>query len=219
MTPIRHLVWDWNGTLLDDIEASVYALNRMCRDRSLPPIPDIETYRSHFGFPVRDYYRSLGFRFDDAQYDRMSEEFHRHFFASGLIRLRPQAKEILDTLATRLQSQSILSAAEHTMLHQMTLKAGIHPRLRHIIGAGDLHGTSKLQQARHLARLLSAPPEHILLVGDTLHDAEVAQTCGWNCILLTCGHQTAQRLQTAHCPLVDTLHAIPEHPLLAPTHA
>lgn len=219
MNPIRHLVWDWNGTLLDDIEASVYALNRMCRDRSLPPIPDIETYRSHFGFPVRDYYHSLGFQFDDAQYDIMSEEFHRHFFASGLIHLRPQAKEILDALAPRLQSQSILSAAEHTMLQQMTLKAGLTPHLNHIIGAGNLHGTSKLQQARHLAALLKDPPETILLVGDTLHDAEVAKACGWNCILLTSGHQTAQRLQAAHCPLVDTLQAIPGHPLLAPTHA
>ena len=64
-----HIFWDFNGTILSDMQAGMDSVNKMLADRDLPVIPDIESYRRIFDFPIIEYYRGLGFDFDREPYE------------------------------------------------------------------------------------------------------------------------------------------------------
>ena len=76
----ENVVWDWNGTLLDDVRVSVGAINRMLERRGIPGLT-VERYRDIFGFPVRDYYESIGFDFARDDWDGVSREFVQDYDA------------------------------------------------------------------------------------------------------------------------------------------
>lgn len=61
---IKHIIWDWNGTLLDDVGLSLEAINIVLARYNLPPLRK-ERYLEIFTFPVIEYYRELGFNFED----------------------------------------------------------------------------------------------------------------------------------------------------------
>ena len=50
------ILWDWNGTLLDDVDLCVDALNRLLAGFGYPQRYDHERYRAIFGFPIEEYY-------------------------------------------------------------------------------------------------------------------------------------------------------------------
>ena len=66
-----HVIWDFNGTILDDVDLCIDCVNRMLRDRAMPSIPDRAYYRGIMGFPIEDYYRALGFNFEKEDYHRV----------------------------------------------------------------------------------------------------------------------------------------------------
>ena len=53
----RCVIWDWNGTLLDDLQLCLRLLNEMLEEDGCPNRYDLAAYREIFGFPVVDYYR------------------------------------------------------------------------------------------------------------------------------------------------------------------
>ena len=63
-----HIVWDFNGTLLDDIMAGIDAVNVMLAQRGLATIESVDAYRELFCFPIIKYYAKLGFDFDKEDY-------------------------------------------------------------------------------------------------------------------------------------------------------
>ena len=56
----KNVVWDWNGTLLDDVKISVDTINVMLERKHLGKLT-VEEYRSNFGFPEQPDYESIGF--------------------------------------------------------------------------------------------------------------------------------------------------------------
>jgi phosphoglycolate phosphatase len=191
---IRHLIWDWNGTLLDDVEACVGAINRMLDRRRLPGI-DTPTYRRIFDFPVIRYYTQLGFDLDAEDWNAVAIEFHEHY--GELARsatLRDGVIDVLDVLADAVAGMSVLSACEQTILERMLVEHGIRRRFGHVSGLDNLHASSKLENGRRLLETLDLPPHEIVLIGDTNHDHEVASALGIGCILLAGGHQSESRL-------------------------
>jgi phosphoglycolate phosphatase len=54
------IIWDWNGTLLNDVEVAINSINRLLYDRNLVPLT-LERYLDVFTFPVQDYYEVIGF--------------------------------------------------------------------------------------------------------------------------------------------------------------
>ena len=58
------VIWDWNGTLLDDTELCYRIANEMRIERGMTPMLGIEEYREFFTFPVIDYYKRMGYTFD-----------------------------------------------------------------------------------------------------------------------------------------------------------
>jgi phosphoglycolate phosphatase len=192
---VRHIIWDWNGTLLNDVEACVGAINRMLDVRQLPCI-DTKTYRKIFDFPVISYYSQLGFDLEHEDWDAVAIEFHNHYgeLAQSAC-LRDGVDASLDALGKTVDGMSILSACEQTILEQMLTDYGIRHHFSHVSGLDNLHAASKLDNGKRLIQDIGLPTDEIMLIGDTNHDHEVASALGVRCILLTGGHQDESRLQ------------------------
>jgi len=206
--PYRQIVWDWNGTLLDDVQASVNAINRLLEARRLP-LTDPERYRARFGFPVRDYYLALGFQLDREDWDLLARTYHDYFLADPSIRVRPATRRVLQQCRAAGFGLSILSAAEQSILDRMLAQADLQSFFGFVHGVDNLYGHSKAATGERLLQRLACPPAQILFVGDTLHDHEVATALGCACVLVAEGHQSRSRLQAAGCPVLDRLGDVP----------
>ncbi len=197
------IVWDWNGTLLDDLDAAVSALNRMLADRGCAPTTR-DYYRAHFGFPVRPFYAELGVDLERWDWDRICTDFHRFFMEAGTQRIRDGARTALERARAAGFRQGIVSAHRQDWLRRDVAAAGIDGYFDFVAGTDNLDGASKLERARQLfAESRSDTPR--IFIGDTLHDAEVAADVGGQCVLVSCGHQTRERLARAGCPVVSGL--------------
>lgn len=204
----RHIVWDWNGTLQDDVLAAVNGINALLRPRGLPLV-DVEKHRETFGFPVRNYYIALGFKLELENWDAMAVEFHRHFLNDPTTRLRPEAPSVLSSFKKAGIGMSLLSAAETETLEKLLTGYGIRGYFDNVRGLDNLSAKSKLEIGRGLVDEMGIPPEDICFIGDTDHDWEVADALGAKCVLLTDGYQSGRRLAACGCPLIpDLAHAV-----------
>lgn len=194
------VVWDFNGTLLDDLQACLDALNVLLRARQLAPV-DRDYYRNHFGFPVIHFYERLGLIPADAEdWENIGESFHMRYLFSKHLKLQPHAAETVMALHAAGVRQGVLSALEQGLLELQLEQFGLAHRMDFISGSRSYDGASKADAAAALK--LKAP---IVLVGDTEHDAEVARAQGWNCVLCSAGHQTEGRLRKWGFPVISSL--------------
>lgn len=200
MKSLPTVVWDFNGTLLNDLQACLDALNVLLRARRLQPVTQTY-YRDHFGFPVIRFYESLGFVPVDAEdWENIGESFHMRYIFSKHLRLQPGAMEAVQALHRAGIRQGVLSALEQGLLEVQLEQFGLAHALDFISGSRSYDGASKLSAAAALQ--LRGP---VILIGDTTHDAEVAQAQGWDCVLCAAGHQTEARLKRCGFPVIATL--------------
>ena len=62
-TEYQTVVWDFNGTLLDDLGIGIASINALLARRGMPLVESHDAYHRIFCFPIREYYRRLGFEF------------------------------------------------------------------------------------------------------------------------------------------------------------
>jgi phosphoglycolate phosphatase len=209
---IRHVIWDWNGTLLDDVDCCVDTLNGLRAARQLAPIAR-EEYRERFGFPVRAFYEGIGFAFaDDAEFAALSHEFIAAYQTrAAQMRLTPGAHELLAALGKRGLGHVVVSAMEGRLLGQMLRTYGLHPLLAGHHGRDDLSAGSKVEHGIAAVRRMGLDPRELVVVGDTLHDHELGEAIGCPAILYAGGHQTRARLSRAGAVVVDALGDVADH--------
>ncbi len=207
-TRITCIIWDWNGTLLDDVCASVNALNALRTPRGLGP-ETVASYRDRFGFPVRDYYREAGFDLAREDWERLARDYHDAYLAQPGLRLFDDARPVLNTLAACGIRQAVLSSCEQSILERLLGEARLTGCFSRICGSDNLHGLSKAERGRALVRELGCAGASTLVVGDTLHDHDVAAELGCRCVLVARGHQSRERLLAARRPVIDRLDDLP----------
>jgi phosphoglycolate phosphatase len=201
----QHIIWDWNGTLLDDLALSIDVVNSLLTRRGLTPLT-LERYREVFTFPVRNYYQTIGFDFVKESFDDLSVEFVTKFkFRWHEASLYPMAKIILEHVCNSGQSQSVLSAHHQDTLAELVATFDVAHLFQNLVGLENSHAISKITQGKRLLAMLPHHRSRVLLIGDTLHDAEVARAIKVNCVLVAHGHQSKQRLKQSGMPVVDSL--------------
>ena len=204
--PKPYILWDWNGTLLDDTEAALATLNEMITVRGGQPI-GMEFYRDHFAFPVRPFYDKIGIvAHDEDEWNGIAHEYHE-VYGRQPKKLNPLAVTALEMAKEAGCRQSIVSALRQDLLEADMARNGVTKYFERICGSDNLDGASKLERARVLLRTLSetVPSDtHFVLIGDALHDKEVADALGIDCILCAQGSHAAWRLR-AVAPTGDTL--------------
>ena len=192
----RHIIWDWNGTLLDDLDLCVDVMNGLLGRRGLPLL-DRARYLRLFDFPVRTYYERLGFDFDRDSFETLSVEFISAYDARRWgCQLQSGAQTILGSLQSAGVTQSVLSAYRQETLQEIVGHFGLTPRFKRILGLANIYAHSKTELGRNWVAELGLPPGEILLIGDTLHDLDVAQAIGVDCVLVACGHHPEARLRS-----------------------
>jgi phosphoglycolate phosphatase len=208
MSVIRHVIWDFNGTLLDDLDCCVATLNTLLAERNLALLSR-ERYLERFGFPVKDFYLELGFDLDQEDFAELSRTYiERYGERVDMAAPHADALGALEALREREVPQSVLSAMERSLLEQLLQRFGLAGHMAHVRGL-DHHGaSSKVALGLELQRELDLPPRQILLVGDTLHDHETAAAIGCQCLLFARGHQTAARLTRSGATVIQSLSAV-----------
>lgn len=195
--PRKIIIWDWNGTLLNDVEICVNCINQLLENRGLPLL-NLQKYREVFTFPVKDYYEKLGFDFQTESFEYVANEFIDEYTKrmenAGLYH---NTDEILRYFKKSGYDQFIVSAMEHKMLTMLVKEKGISFYFNDIIGIKDIYAKSKLNIADDLIKKLNTSFENIVFIGDTLHDHEIAMHFGFRSILMTHGHQSEKRLNQA----------------------
>jgi phosphoglycolate phosphatase-like HAD superfamily hydrolase len=201
---MKHIVWDWNGTLLDDLELVVAATNASLASAGGGPVT-VDDHRRDFRRPVPHYYGwVLGRELTDAEFATIDHTFHQSY-NSGLAacRLAPGAQAALERWRG---SQSLLSMWFHDDLvptidrYGLTGHFGRVDGLRATVGGG--------MKAPHLAAHLAAlglRGDGCVLIGDSLDDAAAAASVGADCILYSGGLTHPEKLATAGLPVADTL--------------
>ena len=203
-----HVIWDWNGTLFDDIALVVDVANLMLERRALPTI-DYARYREIFGFPVRGYYERVGFDLEREPFELLAAEFIDEYRARWRDhRLRDDALPVTDALTARGLTQSVLSASEQRLLEAMTAHFSVDRRMSALVGIDDHHAAGKLDHGRAHIEALPTPRGRVLVVGDTEHDHEVATAMGVDCVLIEDGHAPRERLMATGVPTVPSLTAL-----------
>lgn len=206
---MAHILWDWNGTLLDDVVPCVRAINAILRRRRLPRVT-IRRYREVFCFPVRRYYEMIGLRPTEDEWARIAVEFHEFYrLFSAAAPLRPGVLDALRHMRRRGWTLSILSASEITLLERMVRERRIRGYFARLAGLRDYYAHSKIDLGRELLAASGGDPAEAVLIGDTLHDYEVAQEIGCRCILVAGGHQTETRLRTSGAPVIRDFRGLP----------
>jgi len=205
MSKYSHILWDWNGTLIDDAWLGVAVMNEMLEKKKLPTIT-VEHYRAVFGFPVRDYYKQLGFSIEeDPVWEEVANDFiggyHRRMHE---VKLFPDVTATLTMLKERGLTQIILSAMEQNTLSRHVAALGIAQYFSIIQGIDDHYANGKEHTAQAMGERLGVDPKRILFVGDSLHDIEAARRIGCDCCLCSRGHQSKERLLAAGVPVVDS---------------
>jgi phosphoglycolate phosphatase len=205
LTKYKHIIWDWNGTLLDDAWLCVQILNRMLSDRQMKTTT-LAQYQIDFDFPVISYYVKLGFDFKKESFDDIAREYISAY-KSGQVkcRLRDGVVDIIKALRDKGFSQSVLSASQKSSLIEALGMFGLKDFFENIEGLDDYYAHSKIDIGRKLMENLSVGGEEVLLVGDTTHDYEVACRLGADCLLLPAGHQSKERLIACGAKVCDSL--------------
>ena len=204
-----NVVWDWNGALLDDISISVRTINEMLGKRSLALLTS-ESYREVFGFPVKNYYETVGFDFVKEDWDQVSMEYVTTYeFFTPDADLTDGVQEVLSELKDRGVKQYVLSALKEDLLHDMLERFGIKKYFEGICGSDNIYADGKIGRGKSMLQNYPIHPVKTLMIGDTLHDAEVARSLGFDCLLYTRGHNSTERL----CQHEKVIHHLREIPL------
>lgn len=199
------LVWDFNGTLLDDVDYSIETMNTLLQERSLDLL-DREKYRCFFEFPVIKYYQKLGFDFKKESFEVVGLEFMKRYFRNmDSLQLFEQAEATLSWFRGQGFRQVVLSAMEQQMLEHMLSQLGVRKYFELVVGIDNHYGGGKHEAAERLRSYLQEHPGKIWMIGDTLHDAEVGRSFGFEVILVAQGHQNRQILSQAGVPVMESL--------------
>jgi phosphoglycolate phosphatase len=201
----KTILWDWNGTLLDDAWLCVDVMNGMLRSRGLTE-RTLQEYRNIFDFPVKDYYVTLGFDFQLEPFEKVGMEFMvKYNLRQKETSLHPAVRQVLQAFGQRGFRQFILSAREQNELTLELINLGVFRYFDGIFGLDDHYAHGKTDVGRRLLRETGEAPSSMIFIGDTRHDAEVADEIGVDCILIPNGHHSRERLQVLGKPLVPSI--------------
>ncbi len=198
---LKYLIWDWNGTLLDDVHLNLRILNRLRDEEGLPAL-SLDAYRAAFGFPIRDFYARIGFDFNKTSYETLAERYWA-LYEQG-VKSCGLADGALEALSQLPCKHIILSASPLPALQaQVAQFPELMKHITRILGTDNTLGASKTALAEALRDEPLCAPDEMAVIGDTDHDATTAAVLGCPFIPYAGGHQHNQGI-TKLTDLIDT---------------
>ena len=205
MIALKHIIWDWNGTMLDDRWLTIAAMNIVLARRNMAELTE-DRYLQLFTFPVIEYYRRLGFDFDKEPFSVSGSEFINEYNARAF---EPQLHDGIIALIAELNkngvSHSILSASSQKILNKLAKHHNINHYFIAVLGQDNHYAYGKIETGKMWINKLGIAPKNTLFIGDTEHDLEVANAIGSHCALLSWGHSSTERLENRGINVFDAM--------------
>ena len=202
-----HVVWDWNGTLLDDNRIVLAAVNEVCAGFGRPDLTWVE-WQTAYARPMRVSYETILARvLDEEEWARVDKLYHERYDA--LLHSCGLAAGVPDVLRQWTESgrtQSLLSMWFHTRLTPTIEQFGLTQYFTRIDGlAAEVGGGSKAYSLIQHLEAQNLNPAEVVLIGDVVDDAQAAQAAGAQCILVTTGAMTRHALETTGAPVTNSI--------------
>ena len=202
---MKTIIWDWNGTLLNDLDICISTINVLLKKRDLPLL-DRGSYKEVFSFPVKDYYQAVGFDFEKEDFAIPAREFIDLYDCRvSECNLHSLAVEVLTHMKSKGYRQFVLSAMKQNMLEETLKQNGIFHFFEGIAGLNDHYAVSKIERGIQLINQFKIDKKDAVIIGDTIHDYEVAKELDLKCLLITDGHQSADRLKETGAKTISGL--------------
>ena len=189
-----YCIWDFNGTILDDVELGIYSINELFKAHNMDNRLDRDSYRKGFDFPIKDYYGRVGFDFEKTPYEDLAVEWVNIYFSNfDKAKLHGDVVPVLELFAQKGMRQCVLSASEINSLKKQIEDFGIKCYFEEIMGIDNIYAASKLMLAK--AWRERHPDERVMFIGDTTHDIETAKALSADCFIVCAGHQSRERFE------------------------
>ena len=190
----KYIFWDFNGTILDDRMLCFNILNQMLEENNRDQV-SLNEYLMLFDFPVKTYYDKV-FDLDQTPFEDLSKRFMELYQKQSLNEaLHVGVVDSLFYFKSMGFKNILLSASEKRNLDEQIKHFDIAHYFEDILGTNNAHGESKLEVAKQYTLSKQIKGRDAVIIGDTLHDAEVGEHLGFDVILYTNGHQHESRLK------------------------
>ena len=206
---MKYVVFDFNGTILDDVNVGLKAENVCIKKYLKRPPMELDEYLHAFTFPVKSYYEKIGFKWDEGYtyeevgdlWFKMYNEFKDEYkIFDGVIDILKKNRELGN-------KNILLSASSLKELKIQLDELGITEYFDEILGIDNIYAESKIQIAVDWIR--GKNPDDCMFIGDSLHDLESAKAMGIkNCILVARGHQAKDVLLAEYENVVDDIREV-----------
>lgn len=207
MQGMKTVIWDFNGTIIDDLELCLNVEKEMLARRGMRNDYTREDYRNLFCFPVINYYYKLGYTFENETYEEISVEFN-DMYDEGFdtCTLVDGFKNLIEESIRKGYRNVILSASRHEALLDQCHRLHIAHYFDEILGMDNALAASKIDMAEKWMANTDVDPKECIYIGDTVHDQETADALGIeNCVLAAVGHQSYEVLKEKGTCVVHTL--------------
>lgn len=205
------VLFDYNGTLIDDVDLNIGIENELLQRRHLNALGTKEFYLENFDFPIKAFYEKFGFDFSKESYDDVCKEYALLY--SDALKSAKLFDDVIPCMRKLKQHGKrlvIISAAEDKSLKMQVEKFEIAPFFETVLGSSNMYGRSKVDTANGWLADANADPERTVFIGDTIHDAETAKSLGCDCFLILRGHNSIRRLKNTGCEVFESLEAATE---------
>ena len=190
----KHIIWDWNGTLINDAWLFVDVINKILKENDMNII-NVKKYKKIFGFPIKNYYEKLGFDLTTKSFEKLGlqfiEEYKKRLFDAQLY---PMTENVLLKLSSLKIKHHILSASHQKILNSQIKHYKIKKYFSNVMGINNYYANNKIKEGIKLMEKLNVNEKDVLFIGDTKHDHEVANMLNVDCLLISHGHHSYSRL-------------------------
>jgi len=204
----KTIIWDWNGTLLNDVWLCVEIVNKLLENHNQLQL-DEAGYKQVFGFPIVEYYQKIGIDLKKESFEELTQKFIPKYEAKvKQCQLHEKAIHILDKFHHTKSNQFILTAGHKENVSRLLEHHSINKYFTEVEGLDNHRAESKLERGRQLIQKYQINKKEAVLIGDTIHDFEVANEIGVDCILIANGHQSKKRLEKKVLKRIEILDEI-----------
>lgn len=201
---MKTIFFDFNGTIIDDVDLCHNILNKMLIDNGYETITK-ERYKNIFTFPIKKYYEAAGFDFQKKSFEALSDDFIKLYQQASLkCHLYNHVKEALEVFKAKGYRLVCLSASQIDNLKEQLCHFEIDKYFDAILGISNIYAASKVEIGRKYLEENSISSNDAIMIGDTLHDKEVCDAMGIKCVLFDGGHQSHQVLSAADVKIVSS---------------
>jgi phosphoglycolate phosphatase len=206
MPGYKYIIWDWNGTILDDLQLNLEVENTLLSRRGKKLIKDIDEYHEKFQFPIIKFYESLDFDLENEKFEDIAKEyvfeFDERFYE---LEIFDDAESVIREFKYKGIEQIVLSQTEQRWLEKQVSFHGLDYLFTELLGARDIYVKGKVAIALAWITKNDIDASDVLMVGDTVHDFEVAQNIGCDCMLIARGHNSKERLLSTGAVVLDSI--------------